>query len=473
MSLAPSKPNLEPLPPRMHPPASRMKWCLALVLVTVVAGCIFIAGETLLHDSSRVGLHDFEISTVVDASVVHGKKPPREVLPRHPVEDFQDFITAVEVSTRNTSGASKPTPNRKSSEITIHTTSALTTSPLQLPLCGTLPTSSRNGFGIPYTTGEWIEVEKDLVTFTNASVEISGVASKKSDDAALIPSIAATDAGLRRVQHLKKAFAACSDHPRACLIKHNATGAARVVQSMNWRWRPTTCALTDMSFEALPAWLKARSANLWFVGDSLNADMGEQLSCYLKHTAAPAEIQKRIRVVRMDRLGASPAHREKPWGALGITPSDIVVLNAGAHWYGDVKNSQAAFQNVSKIILNDVNPRAVLFRTTVMGHHRCEAFLHPFATLRSTERDTLASKYNWRTFDDLNRKIADAFLATWPPEKFRVLDVSMFELRGDGHVTYGTVQPCAVRYSSVIACERVCECVSVSVNVSVDTCVCL
>eukprot|EP00041_Stephanoeca_diplocostata_P018294 m.382211 g.382211 ORF g.382211 m.382211 type:complete len:110 (-) comp20970_c1_seq39:2037-2366(-) len=84
-----------------------------------------------------------------------------------------------------------------------------------------------------------------------------------------------------------------------------------------------------------------------------------------------------------------------------------------------------------------------------------------------------APRYNWRTFDDLNRKIADAFLATWPPEKFRVLDVSMFELRGDGHVTYGTVQPCAVRYSSVIACERVCECVSVSVNVSVDTCVCL
>lgn len=212
---------------------------------------------------------------------------------------------------------------------------------------------------------------------------------------------------------------------------------------MNWRWQPTACALVEMAFDALPAWLDARNATLWFVGDSLNADMGEQLSCYLKHSVPPDQVRKRIRVVRMDRLGASPKDHEKPWGEMGIAPSDIVVLNAGAHWYhacnpeatycpvivvigwnspcvpsqsicrialykrvcftnasientpsrtcsilfnrprcmpplcryGDVKNSQAAFKNVSKALLRDVNPRAVVFRTTVMGHHRCETFV--------------------------------------------------------------------------------------------------
>ena len=50
-------------------------------------------------------------------------------------------------------------------------------------------------------------------------------------------------------------------------------------------------------------------------------------------------------------------------------------------------------------------------------------------------RQELSSLYNWKDFTALNGAIASAFREVWPPDRFQVLNVSMFELRGDGHAT--------------------------------------
>lgn len=80
-----------------------------------------------------------------------------------------------------------------------------------------------------------------------------------------------------------------------------------------------------------------------------------------------------------------------------------------------------------------IQPRAIIFRTTVMGHKDCERFETPFETLSREQRLELASLYNWANFSALNEHIIAAFREIWPSSRFFVLDVSPFELRGDGH----------------------------------------
>ena len=72
----------------------------------------------------------------------------------------------------------------------------------------------------------------------------------------------------------------------------------------------------------------------------------------------------------------------------------------------------------------------VIFRTNVMGHNNCEEFSEP-----SSDAIHRASKYNWANFTLYNQAVVGAFNGV--VKRFEVIDLSMYELRGDGHVTYG------------------------------------
>lgn len=147
-----SKSDLDSQFHRLHPPVSRIKWCLAVMITAVVVVCISLVGETLMNDSTRVGLSDFEMSVVVEESVVRGKKPPRGSALRHPMEEFQDLFT---VEDRAASATSESGSSLESTTLNIQSVVRLetTSSQLHLPLCSTSPTSDGTSFGIPYTVG--------------------------------------------------------------------------------------------------------------------------------------------------------------------------------------------------------------------------------------------------------------------------------------------------------------------------------
>merc|ERR1712187_475929 len=117
-----------------------------------------------------------------------------------------------------------------------------------------------------------------------------------------------------------------------------------------------------------------------------------QLSCHLQGVSkrSQKEVEGLIRSVRMDHLGTWST--ERSWESLGIKPQDILVVNAGSHWWGSVQDASGAFLNQSKRLLT-LGPRAVVFRTTVMGHRNCNEFVVPFKELSKEEKAKLSSKY--------------------------------------------------------------------------------
>jgi hypothetical protein len=81
-----------------------------------------------------------------------------------------------------------------------------------------------------------------------------------------------------------------------------------------------------------------------------------------------------------------------------------------------------------------MKPAAVIFRTTVMGHQGCTDMFSPLDGTKLVQNKRMSSKYyNWASFSESNAAMIKAFEDVWPSERFRVLDVSMFEQRGDGH----------------------------------------
>ena len=276
----------------------------------------------------------------------------------------------------------------------------------------------------------------------------------------------ATEKGRAQIQLLRDQHERLKDGNRACLWR-NDSEAARVVASMNWDWKPAVCKLGDLSFENLPTWLKSRGAKLRFYGDSLNNDMALQLISrggFLHNSSVPVDMALHdssflVNSYRKDHLGALAAAslievQEKskggmesfldeldlpdvPWADENISSADILVLNAGAHWSKSVEHTRVAFTKVARELWElpqHKQPRAVIFRTTVMGHDKCAEFLNPLQAEEVAENKRASKhQYNWRSFSASNAAIIQAFKDVWPAERFRALDISMFEQRGDGH----------------------------------------
>jgi len=172
-----------------------------------------------------------------------------------------------------------------------------------------------------------------------------------------------------------------------------------------------------------------QSRRILFVGDSLNTDMKNSMECMLgsRHASLVA--------VREDLLGCSKNtctidEALNSWGKilgkLNATENDVLVLNAGAHWHGSLESAATVFGNVS-VAVAQLFPGTVVFRTTVMGHESCEHYEEP-----TRGPPTTPSLYNWRSFASLNHVINDAFEQLLQG-RYLLLNVSMFESRGDGH----------------------------------------
>lgn len=246
------------------------------------------------------------------------------------------------------------------------------------------------------------------------------------------------------------------NHPRRC-ISRNEQEMARVADSLAWTWAPHGCRLYHNSTDApdtladLPALLLKRGTRLRFFGDSINDDWALGMRC----SASDLRSSELVHSTRFDNLGVlkKSGHRvrfdannsldaiEDRWRSKlassgGLLASDTMVLDAGAHWTGTAEDAFKAYRLVAQALWR-LQPRTVIYRTTVMGHNRCENFTQPFARaiLTPALRKELSRLYNWNNFTALNEAIAAAFREVWPPGRFHVVNVSMFELRGDGHAS--------------------------------------
>ena len=118
----------------------------------------------------------------------------------------------------------------------------------------------------------------------------------------------------------------------------------------------------------------------------------------------------------------------------GMQQQDVLVVNTGAHWFGNPDVKRTAFQNIAQAIAAAFNG-TVIARTTVMGHDHCEEYLEP--TSEFIDEDPVQKNrtvpYNWSNFTHLNGLVHEAFLAAGMTG-YHPLYVDMFEQRADGHV---------------------------------------
>ena len=102
---------------------------------------------------------------------------------------------------------------------------------------------------------------------------------------------------------------------------------------------------------------------------------------------------------------------------------------AGAHWTKTPEQAGKIFKLIARAIKTVLPTSVVVFRSNVMGHDGCHKFSKPSAVAQGTQ-------YNWRDFGAYNSAVIEAFEAEGVANFF-MMDLSMYEQRGDGHVTYG------------------------------------
>jgi hypothetical protein len=308
----------------------------------------------------------------------------------------------------------------------------------QLPKCGT---SYDGNQGAPYSKGQWVARERDLTRLVE-SESGEGVG------------IETTLAGQARLTALRTTYRRCESlmpTVRRCLFQPEGNGqqAARALAAMNFDWVPETCELDEkLTFDTLPAWLEARQTKLTFLGDSVGVDMAETLACRL-----PPEKEHLVKAVRSDYLGTesylnasllevdsrSFSRRWAEYIVKNIASGDVVVLNAASHFHDiGYDKTRAAFLKMAQDILKlplGRKPRAILYRTAVMGHADCEHRYSPLGDTALIETSKKSRKmFNWGRFGEINAAIIDALAEVLPANFFRVVDVSMFDRRADGHV---------------------------------------
>ena len=75
-----------------------------------------------------------------------------------------------------------------------------------------------------------------------------------------------------------------------------------------------------------------------------------------------------------------------------------------------------------------------------MGHKRCEKFTKPLNVEEMTDdvKAKFSDAYNWKDFESINHDLIPQFRSVFnanaTAKQFYVLDVSMFEMRADGHI---------------------------------------
>lgn len=234
----------------------------------------------------------------------------------------------------------------------------------------------------------------------------------------------------------------------------------RIREAMRWEWRASGCRMHPWSKEKMIG----PNSRLFMVGDSITTDQAEALQCVL-----PVDVQERLKVVRNDDLGYSlmnngtdedegrniaklidlegssldlikraKAALNEFWQGVFLanapidTANDVLVFNTGAHWMVEPAQAEKLFRLVA-IAIKETFHGMVVFRTNVMGHNECQRFSSP---LPHDDEQIQKKMYNWADFRAYNEAVVRAFQREGVPN-FRVLDLSMFESRPDGHVMYG------------------------------------
>jgi hypothetical protein len=221
---------------------------------------------------------------------------------------------------------------------------------------------------------------------------------------------------------LNEDFDTCEKIGRNCALK-SPEEKSRVAQSMRWAWVPQTCDLRPFDVDALLSILDGR--RVFFIGDSVNLDMLDSMACMIKSRGSKV-VRDHFHGFRYDLLGCTKDGERKricePTEVLiswkeavikhGIRQDDILLLNAGAHWYG---YNASHFPTIAQSVKHVHPTGLVLFRTTVMGHANCDQIRAPGKPLGSGP-----SLYNWKLFDELNSAFEHAFRDSGFGDQFHV-----------------------------------------------------
>jgi len=254
----------------------------------------------------------------------------------------------------------------------------------------------------------------------------------------------------------------CETVERECTnnwLNNTLSEEVRIHEAMRWVWHPSRCRLRPWNRETMIG----PGSRLFMVGDSITTDQADALKCVL-----PVSVQKQLIITRSDDLGfklmnltdefegreiarlldpdSSPlellerarAALNEFWhgvfneGLTNNTAKDVLMFNTGAHWTAEPGQAEKLFRLVASAIKATFHGM-VVFRTNVMGHNECHKFSSPLS-----DKDELTQKqlYNWADFGAYNEAVVRAFQIEGVPN-FRVMDLSMFERRPDGHVMYG------------------------------------
>lgn len=239
------------------------------------------------------------------------------------------------------------------------------------------------------------------------------------------------------------------DRQRAstCLNKQFSCGPnPKLLKSMSWRWSPDGCGLRPFDDGKFRQLLEGRK--LWFFGDSMSMCMADSLTCLdIAHEQVrwdrlgigsslpdlgPSPL---VSMVGNDATRAMSVHEQ--WKMLverkEIQPQDVIVFNTGAHGL-PAENREAELNSLAAAV-SAAHRGLIFFRPTTIGHKACWDYDGPVESMSDAQYKAFTDDmYNWNEFHPINEYIIQSFQAV-AADRFHVLDVSMFELRPDGHVS--------------------------------------
>jgi len=121
---------------------------------------------------------------------------------------------------------------------------------------------------------------------------------------------------------------------------------------------------------------------------------------------------------------------------------DVLVINTGAHIPKEqIEPALRSLMRRTAQILKDIWPGQVVFRGTSLGHDECAKNTEPLSfegLAQGTE--AIQMKYNWAYFGEMNQVAIDE-LAAAQLRSFQYVNVTMFDLRPDGHHLHADYLP--------------------------------
>ena len=129
---------------------------------------------------------------------------------------------------------------------------------------------------------------------------------------------------------------------------------------------------------------------------------------------------------------------EQPYSDLLRDSATYFILNAGAHWHGNVEAYSVMVVNVLQHLQKTFAGRRVFYRASTHAHKGC---LNALAPQQLSDNADQQFEFNWRMLDHYNA-IWKYEIAQLNDDRFVYLDVyTMSKDRADGHVV-GTKQDC-------------------------------